>query len=646
MRGWPGGKAGGLVAFVLIAALLAGGLGWATAVALRLEGEQLAERAAAVRAVRLRLALGRLDGRVAPLLAREDARPFNHYSTLFPPPLALTTGGAPVAPGSVLEPSPLLQAELPGWMLLHFQADAAPDGGCWASPQVPPAALRRLKDGSGLTALPNVTAGRARLLAELAAGLPPAQLLAAARERAAPATLRDTTFRLARRDADLVNSLDNLAPQQKAANPTTNAGRGGPAYDQQLSELNESRSPRRVQRDLAYSTIRANGQSWPGPVAKEAAGAEVTVRLTPMAPLWLRPRGGPERLAFVRLVHAEDLEVCQGVVLDADALRQTLTESVVDLFPDARLVPAGAAGADEPETSMATLPFRLDPGPEEPPDDPGWTTPRVGLLAAWTAAAVALLAVGLGGWSLLDLSERRARFVSAVTHELRTPLTTLRLYLDMLVGGMVRETGRREEYLRTLHGEAERLHRLVANVLDFARLERQRPRPVRARVAAADLLGRVREAWQRRCDEAGKELVVEPGPDGAWLQTDAELVQQVLGNLIDNACKYSRGADDRRVWLRFVPDGRRAAFEVEDRGPGVPVRERRAIFRAFRRGRAVDAAAGGVGLGLALARRWAAILGGRLVLGPAAGGACFRLELPAGGGGSGCPARPAGEPVA
>ena len=50
---------------------------------------------------------------------------------------------------------------------------------------------------------------------------------------------------------------------------------------------------------------------------------------------------------------------------------------------------------------------------------------------------MALLAVGLGGWSLIDLSERRIRFVSAVTHELRTPLTTLRLYLDMLTGGLV-----------------------------------------------------------------------------------------------------------------------------------------------------------------------------------------------------------------
>ncbi len=88
---------------------------------------------------------------------------------------------------------------------------------------------------------------------------------------------------------------------------------------------------------------------------------------------------------------------------------------------------------------MSALPVQLVPGPEAAPADPGWTPLRIGLALAWAAALVALLAVGLVGWSLFDLSERRIRFVSAVTHELRTPLTTLRLYLDMLTGGMVKE---------------------------------------------------------------------------------------------------------------------------------------------------------------------------------------------------------------
>jgi len=104
-----------------------------------------------------------------------------------------------------------------------------------------------------------------------------------------------------------------------------------------------------------------------------------------------------------------------------------------------------------------------------------------------------------------------------------------------------------------------------------------------------------------------------------------------VGNLIDNACKYSRGADDRRVWVRARRENETAVIEVEDRGPGIPASERRAIFSPFRRGRQADVTAGGVGLGLALAQRWVKLLGGRLILRNAnpEGGACFRVEMPA-----------------
>ena len=76
------------------------------------------------------------------------------------------------------------------------------------------------------------------------------------------------------------------------------------------------------------------------------------------------------------------------------------------------------------------------------------------------------------------------------------------------------------------------------------------------------------------------------------MHTDAEIVQQILGNLIDNACKYSRGAADERIWLRASQNGSGTVFEVEDRGPGVPAREQRGIFQAFRRGRTADVTAG------------------------------------------------------
>ena len=126
----------------------------------------------------------------------------------------------------------------------------------------------------------------------------------------------------------------------------------------------------------------------------------------------------------------------QGVVLDWPKLRNLLLDEIHDLFPDARLEPAAGEG-DAPERRMASLAVQLDPGPQTWGVLRVWSPLRVGLLLAWLAALFALTVVGLGGWSLLDLSERRFRFVSAVTHELRTPLTTLRLYLDMLTSGLV-----------------------------------------------------------------------------------------------------------------------------------------------------------------------------------------------------------------
>jgi signal transduction histidine kinase len=642
MRRWLRGLRGGAAAFVAIAALVAGGLGWVTAAALRLEREQLEARAAAERQAQLQLALSLLDSAVRPALAREDGRPYHHYSALSALSQALDAAGRPLLPGAVLEPSPLLSARLPDWMLLHFQAD---DRGEWSSPQVPVPAVRRRLDNPRFKApLGNATPERARLLAELGRQVGAGRLLAAAREHGAEPTVDDTVLLPASRTNEPgTNAFSNLAGNPLAGQPQQSADYGAAKRaEQQARSSFENRAMNQKEAPEVANSILAPNEDWGGRFSRPGArSAEVEVVLSPMVPLWLTGGDGRDRLLFARVVRVADRQVVQGVLLDDGRLREELAAEVADLFPGARLEAVREDEVPDAEAAprtMTALPFRLDPGPAPAVADPGWTPLRGGLCLAWAAALVALGAVGLGGWSLIDLSERRIRFVSAVTHELRTPLTTLRLYLDMLTGGLVREEGQRQEYLWTLHAEAERLHRLIGNVLDFARLENQRPRLVPAPVAAADLLGQAAAAWAARCRDAGKELVVEDAVGDVVVRTDAELVQQVLGNLIDNACKYSREAADNRVWLRARRgEAGRLWLEVEDRGPGVPARERRAVFRPFRRGRGADVTAGGVGLGLALAARWARLLGGQLTLHPGRDGtgACFQLELPASGGGGG-----------
>jgi len=317
----------------------------------------------------------------------------------------------------------------------------------------------------------------------------------------------------------------------------------------------------------------------------------------------------------------------QGMLLDWPRLQEILLAEVSDLIPDAKLEPInGDTGGDR----MTALPIRLVT--DQPPMSFTKLVSRMRweLGLAWGAAALALLVVGLTGWSLLDLSERRFRFVTAVTHELRTPLTSMRLFLDMLTTGMVRTEKDRDEYLQLLDRDTDRLNRLIGNVLDFARLERQKILTIKKSMSVKELIGSVRADWESRCKSAGKELVVELDEQTPkHFTTDPDLCKQVLGNLIDNACKYSQGCDDARIWLRARPCNSDIVFEVEDRGPGVSKRESNSIFRPFQRGQKACESAGGIGLGLALAARWAKVLGGRLELqSPNAHGACFHFIHP------------------
>src|SRR5262249_40086652 len=163
---WLQGKRGGVLVFLLISALVVGGLGWATAAALRLENEQREARAERDVGATLRLALWRLDARVDSAIAREDSRAYNHYSAVSAPPQLLGRDGQPLAPGSVIELSPLINAEMPDWMRLHFQAA---EGFGWSSPQVPSEKLRKLLEDKRVNVPidPALVAERENLLADL-----------------------------------------------------------------------------------------------------------------------------------------------------------------------------------------------------------------------------------------------------------------------------------------------------------------------------------------------------------------------------------------------------------------------------------------------------------------------------------------------
>jgi signal transduction histidine kinase len=639
MTYWLRGKKGGALAFTVIALLVIGGLGWVTLAALRLEQEQAQTRAETERTENLRLALWRMDSLVSPVLAQEDSRPANHYSAVFAPSLAISPKGFVCPPGTVLEPSPLIDNEPPDWIMLHFQTS---DETGWESPQVLSSSLSdrlatcnmKVPSGDGIQK-------RAGLLLELGKQFPHRLLLAKLQPQSPQPDSRDNTVVVAQapwnynpgyNEGDSPKQFsENQIPNQSAATEFNKRAEAQKIIRNQSKAQNQGNDL-----DLALENSKRNGEDWfTDNSTRPVRGQQIPVHLDSMIPLWLSGTSNelPEErdfLVFVRRVQIGKNQKCQGMVFDWPRLQTLLTEKVSDLFPQSSVLPVKGETPEHLDTVMSTLPIQLDPGSVKIAGIRGWSPLRIGLALAWSAALIALAAVGLGGWSLIDLSERRIRFVSTVTHELRTPMTTLRLYLDMLAGGMITDEKRKTEYLHTLNTETDRLNRLIGNVLDFSRLENQRPKLNKAPVDLAELLEQVRTTWQARCLDAAKDLVLENDLGNKEIVTDPHLVQQILGNLIDNACKYSRGAEDHHIWLRARHEGTRCLIlEVEDRGPGVLSKDQRSIFRPFRRGQDADVTAGGVGLGLALAHRWAQLLGGRLGLASNKScGACFRLELP------------------
>jgi signal transduction histidine kinase len=176
------------------------------------------------------------------------------------------------------------------------------------------------------------------------------------------------------------------------------------------------------------------------------------------------------------------------------------------------------------------------------------------------------------------------------------------------------------------------LHHLIENVLHYARLERNGSQARIEPVLVAELLDRVVERLQGRCQQAGMELCVNV-PENVGQVTalaDVSAVEQVLFNLVDNACKYAATSADRCIVLEASTGQRAVSIHVRDSGPGLDARVRRRLFRPFSKS-AHEAAnsAPGVGLGLALSRRLARGMGGDLRYDANQRvGASFALELP------------------
>ena len=352
---------------------------------------------------------------------------------------------------------------------------------------------------------------------------------------------------------------------------------------------------------------------------------------------WLRP---PEAKGMIF-----------GCLLSVDAL--------TDLWRDA--LPDNAA----PDYVLALLNDKAKPVVTQPPSEKGrdWGRPFVAseigeALPHWEAAlylmrpqqlqenargvrrtlvlliAAALAAIAFGGWAVfadarrqMALAQKKTDFVSNVSHELKTPLTSIRMFAEMMQSGNATEE-KRPQYLRIIVAEAERLTRLINNVLDFARQERKQKRYDFHPLDLHQIIARTWEGHELHLREQGFTTRWQAAPPPYPVRGDDDALAQILVNLLSNAEKYSTDRKEVEIHSYLTEDS--VHVSVLDRGSGVPPGEEAKIFEAFYR--AHDSLASGIqgsGLGLTLAQRLAKEHGGEITYqAREGGGSNVTLRLP------------------
>lgn len=248
--------------------------------------------------------------------------------------------------------------------------------------------------------------------------------------------------------------------------------------------------------------------------------------------------------------------------------------------------------------------------------------------------AIGMMSIGEDITERYAIERMKDEFISVVSHELRTPLTSIHGGLNLLSTGLVEPSTERGQHVMKIAAEsAERLVRLVNDILELERLESGKICLSKQGVNATDLLLRATEQMQVMANRAGINL--QACSQNLEFYADPDRILQVLTNLLSNAIKFSESGDT--VWLSVQEelgensaDNRAILFKIQDQGRGIPPDKIERIFERFHQVDASDSRKkGGTGLGLAICRSIVEQHGGRIwVNSQLDEGSCFYFTLP------------------
>ena len=220
----------------------------------------------------------------------------------------------------------------------------------------------------------------------------------------------------------------------------------------------------------------------------------------------------------------------------------------------------------------------------------------------------------------------RNTLLASISHDLRTPLAVITGAASTLTRhGAAMDASTRDSLAQSIEEQAHEMSNLISNVLDLMRLESGRVELRCETHSVEDLVGTALHRLEPRLRNHPVEIDLPEDLPG--VNVDPVLASQVLGNLLENAAKYTPAGT--RVHIAAVADAPMVRIVVEDEGPGLPPGDPRSLFEKFQRGRE-ESAVVGAGLGLAICRAIVSAHGGDISAGPGArGGARFEFTLPA-----------------
>lgn len=226
------------------------------------------------------------------------------------------------------------------------------------------------------------------------------------------------------------------------------------------------------------------------------------------------------------------------------------------------------------------------------------------------------------------ISKRHAEFVSAASHEMKTPLSGIRAYVELLLDNEAEDEETRDEFLNVIDTQADRLQRLINNLLNLARIEAGVEKVDKQHHSLNELLEHAFSVVQPSAEQKQITLVSDLSPMYMGVLVDRDMLVQAAINLLSNAIKYTEPGG--RVSLRSRMEENASMFEVEDTGVGLSDEDCSKVFEKFYRVKENKGMAPGTGLGLPLAKHIVDdVHGGSLTVSSQLGaGSIFRISLP------------------